>query len=100
MKWRFYPVQNHYSRKRGILDDYAPLGFSQNELELGFPLSVLDINDVIAIECDVLLKKKAEFEMQIRLYWISYDMEQELKKSGLCWEGRNDNYKRTMISAK
>lgn len=64
--------------------------FSQKELEFGFPLNAKEINGVIVIESTVL-QKRAEFEMQIRIYWIFYDTVKELKNTGLVWEGKNEN---------
>lgn len=51
-------------------------------------VSAKEINDIIVIECGVL-KTKAEFEMQIRIYWIFYDTVNKLKNSGLLKDGRN-----------
>ena len=50
-----------------------------------------EISDKIVIESDVLLKKRMGFEMQIRIYWVFYDIVEEWKNSGLSWEEKNDN---------
>lgn len=50
-----------------------------------------EISDIIVIESDVLLKRKVGFEMQIRIYWVFYDIVEEWKNFGLWWEEKNDN---------